>query len=145
MKLLLDENLPKRLKRELIGLDTYTVRDMGWNGKSNGELLGLMVKENFDSLITFDKNLQYQQNFARYSIPVLVLNANDNTYQELLKLIPKILDVLNKKLNVGVYLVCFWRKLNKSASFNTGNFALKSSNSLHESECVATSSIHLLN
>ena len=75
MKLLLDENLPKRLKADLINHEVYTVRDKSWNGIKNGELLKLMLLDGFDALLTFDKNLQYQQNFLKYSIPVLVLNA----------------------------------------------------------------------
>jgi predicted nuclease of predicted toxin-antitoxin system len=32
MKLLLDENLPKRLKLDFTEHEIYTVRDKGWNG-----------------------------------------------------------------------------------------------------------------
>ncbi|AHM60052.1 hypothetical protein D770_08975 [Flammeovirgaceae bacterium 311] len=39
-----------------------------------------MVADRFDALLTFDKNLQHQQNFNKYTIPVLVLNAQTNTY-----------------------------------------------------------------
>jgi predicted nuclease of predicted toxin-antitoxin system len=81
MKLLLDENLPKRLKFDFTEHEIYTVRDMGWNSKKNGELLRLMISENFECLLTFDRNLKYQQNFQKYKIPVLVLHAQDNTYK----------------------------------------------------------------
>jgi predicted nuclease of predicted toxin-antitoxin system len=80
MKLLLDENLPKRLKADFPEYIIATVNDLGWNGKTNGELLNLMMQNQFDVLITFDKNLQYQQNLSRYPIPVIVINAPDNTY-----------------------------------------------------------------
>ena len=63
MKLLLDENLPKKLKLDFPEHEIYTVNDKGWNGVQNGNLLKLLLAENFDGLITFDKNLQYQQNF----------------------------------------------------------------------------------
>jgi predicted nuclease of predicted toxin-antitoxin system len=33
MRLLLDENLPKRLKQNFLDHEIYTVRDKGWNGK----------------------------------------------------------------------------------------------------------------
>jgi hypothetical protein len=39
------------------------VQEKGWNGKSNGELLHLMLSDGFDALITVDKKLQHQQNF----------------------------------------------------------------------------------
>lgn len=41
MKTLLDENLPKKVKYDFgEGYEMKTVRDMGWLGKKNGELLG---------------------------------------------------------------------------------------------------------
>ncbi len=44
MKILLDENLLKQLKADFgPDYDVKTVRDMGWLGKKNGELLGLIV------------------------------------------------------------------------------------------------------
>jgi len=90
MKLLLDENLPKRLKEHFEEHEIYTVRDMGWNGVTNGELLKLMIADEFDVLITFDKNLQFQQNFSKYTLPIIVLNAFDNTYLTLQEFIPQI-------------------------------------------------------
>jgi len=36
MKLLIDENLPKRFKLDFPEYKIYTVRDMGWTGKKNG-------------------------------------------------------------------------------------------------------------
>jgi predicted nuclease of predicted toxin-antitoxin system len=101
MKLLLDENLPKRLKLDFSEDEIYTVRDKEWNGVKNGELLQLMITEHFDALLTFDKNLQFQQNFEKYLIPVLVLNATDNTYLTLKKLVPKIKEILKTPLNAG--------------------------------------------
>jgi hypothetical protein len=90
MKLLLDENLPKRLKQDFLQHQIYTVREKQWNGVKNGRLLQLMTEENFDALLTFDKNLQHQQNFERYTITVFVLSASINNYTTLTKLTPKI-------------------------------------------------------
>jgi predicted nuclease of predicted toxin-antitoxin system len=73
MKILLDENLPKKLKRDLSEHTVFTVRECGWNGKKNGELLVLMQQELFDVLITFDKNLRHQQNFTKYTVSVNVI------------------------------------------------------------------------
>ena len=86
MKLLLDENLPKRLKQDFLEHEIYTVRDKGWNGIKNGELLKLMVADGFQALLTFDKNLQHQQNFERYTLTVFVLKAPINTYAVLTNL-----------------------------------------------------------
>jgi hypothetical protein len=70
--------------------EIYAVSGKGWDGK----LMQLLIAEDFDALLTFDKNLQYQQNFKKYFVPVLVLNASDNTCQTLLKLVPKIKEAL---------------------------------------------------
>ena len=101
MKLLLDENQPKKLKSDFPEHEVFTVRDMNWNGKKNGELMLLMLEKTFDAFITFDKNLQFQQNFKKYLIPVLVLNAQDNTYQTLMRLTGKINLMLQSKLEPG--------------------------------------------
>ena len=75
MRLLLDENLPKRLKKDFPDQEIYTVRDKGWNGIKNGQLLQLMSEEDFNALLTFDKNLQYLHNFQKYTITIFVLSC----------------------------------------------------------------------
>ena len=86
MRLLLDENLPRRLKLDFPEHEIYTVRDKRWNGIKNGELLQLLADNSFDALLTFDKNLQHQQNFSKYTITVFVLTADINQYKVLTKL-----------------------------------------------------------
>jgi hypothetical protein len=106
MRLLLDENLPKRLKTDFADHEIYTVRDKCWNGIKNGQLLQLMVENSFHALLTFDKNLQYQQNFQKYTIAVFVFSAPSNTYLELTKLSPKVHEHLNKEtLPVGPIII----------------------------------------
>lgn len=101
MRLLLDENLPKRLKQDLSEHEIYTANERGWTGISNGKLLELLIEHKFDALLTFDKNFQYQQNFSRYTIAVIVLNATDNRYITLKDLVPKIKDLLRRTLKPG--------------------------------------------
>ena len=96
MKLLLDENLPKRLKTDFQNHEVYTVLDLGWNGVKNGQLVQLMIKQNFDALLTFDKNLQHQQNFQKHPLTVFVLSASNNTYLELTKLSGRVNNYLDK-------------------------------------------------
>jgi hypothetical protein len=55
MKLLLDECLPRSLKRALPGYDVSTVPEMGLAGIKNGQLLALMEPV-FDVFITIDGN-----------------------------------------------------------------------------------------
>jgi hypothetical protein len=94
MKLLLDENLPKKLKQDFPLHKIFTVREMNWNGIKNGPLLSLMLKNNFDALLSFDQNIQHQQNFEKYSITVFILIAAINTYDAL----HPFSDVVNKYL-----------------------------------------------
>ena len=102
MRILLDENLPKRLKQDLAGFEVFTVRDKGWQGKSNGELMNLILENQFDVLMTFDKNLEHQQNFLKFPVTVFLLNAQDNTYLTLKHLVPQIKSRLVEPLEVGV-------------------------------------------
>jgi hypothetical protein len=95
MRLLLDENLPKRLKLDFSEHEIFTVHDMHWNGIKNGELLQLLINNSFDASLTYDKNLQHQQNLLKYTITVFVLTAKINQYIELTRLTPAIKAYLN--------------------------------------------------
>ncbi|MFN3490193.1 MAG: DUF5615 family PIN-like protein [Emticicia sp.] len=82
MKLLLDENLPKKLKyRFSPNFSVQTVSDLGWQGKQNGELLSSMIQEQLQVLITSDKNLRFQQNLENLNICVIILMTKDNRYE----------------------------------------------------------------
>lgn len=65
MRVLLDECVPRALGKELVGHDVRTVTEAGWEGMKNGELLQLAAGL-FDVLLTVDRNLEYQQNFAAF-------------------------------------------------------------------------------
>ncbi len=101
MRLLLDENLPKRLKQDFKEYEIYTASDKGWTGISNGKLLGPLTENQFDALLTFDKNLQYQQNFINHTVAVIVLNAPDNSYTTLKDFVHKIKEILKPDLKPG--------------------------------------------
>jgi len=106
MRLLLDENLPKKLKLDFPEHEIFTVHDKGWNGIKNGKLLELMVADGFDALLTFDKNLQYQQNFQKYTITMFVLNAPANTYAVLTPLSAQVNAALIKgNLSNGPFVI----------------------------------------
>ena len=104
MKLLLDENLPRRFKQEFPGHEVSTVRENGWSGKQNGELLQLMIDNGFDALVTMDQNLHHQQNLTKYSISVILLKSRSNKYTSLLPFVPAIEAAL-KALKPGVTIV----------------------------------------
>jgi len=89
MKILLDECLPRKLKFEFEDEDVKTVPEVGWSGKSNGELLEL-AKSEFDVFVTVDKNLVHQQNLIIPDITIVVLIAKSNRLQALKPLVPKV-------------------------------------------------------
>lgn len=68
MRVLLDECLLRRLKRELAGHEAKTVPEMGWASKRNGELLALAVGL-FDAFVTADRNLSHQQDLSSFGGP----------------------------------------------------------------------------
>lgn len=74
MKILLDENLDWRLKRDLPGLDVESVPLIGWAGLKNGELL-TRAENDYDVLLTMDKGIPHQQYLTRYKIAVVGLRA----------------------------------------------------------------------
>ena len=96
MLLLLDECVPRPLKRDLVGHDVRHVVDMGWSSKRNGELLRLMIAEHFEVLLTVDQNLEFQQNLQASGIGVVVVRAKTNRVKELRPLVPQILEALDR-------------------------------------------------
>ena len=103
---MLDENLPKRLKLDFPEHEIFTIRDMQWNGIKNRDLLKLLLDNSFDALLTFDKNLQHQQNFLKYRITVFVLTAKINQYRELTRLTPKVKEILNsEQMPIGPVII----------------------------------------
>lgn len=89
MKVLLDECIPKRLKRELSGYDLLTVPEAGWAGQKNGKLLAL-AEQAFDVFITIDQNLQYQQKLSDRKIAVILISPQNSKFDTLRRFVPKI-------------------------------------------------------
>lgn len=95
MRILLDECVPRPLRRELPAHDVQTVSEMGWAGKRNGELLSLIRTHGFDVFITVDQNLRYQQELRNSGISVVLLVAQTNRFAELSRLMPRVRAVLD--------------------------------------------------
>ena len=103
MKLLLDENLPTKLKTFFSEQHSIsTVMEMKWSGKKNGELLKLMNENGFDGLVTLDKNLKFQQNLNTFNIQVIVLNAPDSKLATLQPYIAELEKRLKKQVKQTV-------------------------------------------
>ncbi len=100
MKILLDESLPVKLAHEIPGHKVTTVKEAGWTGKKNGELLKL-AESKFDVFITADQNLQYQVNLLRAKMTIIILAAKTSRLNDLKPLVPKILAALDH-LKIGI-------------------------------------------
>jgi len=70
MKVLLDECVPRKLKREIANHEVVTVTEQGWSGVENGQLLNLAATE-FDIFLTGDQNLSFQQNLQNFNIGII--------------------------------------------------------------------------
>lgn len=80
MKILIDENLPKKLKQDLSLQSVFTVRDKGWQSKTNGDLI-------------------------KYPIAVLVINTYNNQYDTIQKFINILKVSIDKSQSPGVYIL----------------------------------------
>jgi predicted nuclease of predicted toxin-antitoxin system len=89
MKVLLDECVPRKLKREIANHEARTVTESGWSGLKNGELLALAEVE-FNVFLTVDQNLIFQQNLQRFNIGIILIVARNNRFKTLLPLMPEV-------------------------------------------------------
>ena len=90
MRILLDECVPRRLRRHFhdYGL-TLTVPDAGLSGYKNGQLLRRITGD-FDVFITIDKNIRYQQNLAAYDVAFALLRVRSNDIVDIEPVLPRL-------------------------------------------------------
>ena len=94
MRVLLDENVDRKLKRSFDPDHTVvTVREHGWSGKKNGDLLSSAEVE-FDVLFTLDTNMRYQQNLPRYDLAVVLVTAVSNKRSVIETAMPEVNELL---------------------------------------------------
>ena len=88
IRVLLDENLPRKLKWSLEA-EAVTVPERGWGGVKNGQLLRQAAAE-FDILLTMDRGMEHQQNVEGLDLCIIVLSAVSNDLDDLLPLVPAV-------------------------------------------------------
>ena len=93
MRVLLDENLPVDLAAEFGGLEVTTVRGLGWQGITNGELLQ-RAQRTFDVFVTMDRNLEFQQNISSLDLCIVSALSPSNRIADLLPVVPAILQAI---------------------------------------------------
>ena len=96
MKILLDQNLDRRLKNYLTDYETATTQEQNWADALNGELLALAEENDFDVLLTADANIKSQQNLSNRKIAILVLRAFNNPLATHIEMIEDIHEALSK-------------------------------------------------
>jgi hypothetical protein len=106
IKLLLDENLPVRLKnnfpKDILVLSVY---EMGWNSFKNGDLLKIMSEQGFAGLITSDQNLVYQQNIRKFNLLFFIIKVKDNRYHSIIPFMPKLIDSILSESDEQVRII----------------------------------------
>ena len=104
MKILLDECVPRKIKFLFAaeGIFCEKVRDAGWSGKENGELLSL-AEQQYQILVTIDKNIKHQQNLAGRDISILIIRTVSNDYEDIRHFIPAAVEAL-KSIRPGQFV-----------------------------------------
>lgn len=105
MKILLDECVTKRLKKQLSSFEVFTVRELGLGGIKNGKLMTYCLENGFDILLTIDKNLMFQQNLEKYPGSIVVLNCVSSKIEELITFLPSFFYQINKMEKHKAYLI----------------------------------------
>lgn len=88
-RVLFDENMPRKLRRDLPEFAIRTVQEEGWGSYKNGELLR-RAAETFDVIVTLDQRLRFQQNLAERRIGVVVIAIPDSRLRFVRELVPQI-------------------------------------------------------
>ena len=78
MRILLDNCVPKRAKRLLVGHDATHASEIGLSALSNGLLLKAAAERGFDVLITVDQKIRHEQRLDRLPIAVMELDTRDS-------------------------------------------------------------------
>ena len=96
MLVLIDESLPKRLRRELTGFQAFTVPQRGWSRTKNGALLRLAEEAGFEAFLTADQSIQFQQNLAKSRLRIIVFAAPSNRIEHIGPLLPRAIAALGE-------------------------------------------------
>lgn len=104
MRVLLDENVDRRLKRLFEDeFEVMTVTQREWNGKKNGDLLRAAERE-FDALVTMDRNMEHQQDLGTFDLGIVLVTAASNRRRDVEPAIPKVNQAL-RRIQSGELLV----------------------------------------
>ena len=103
-RVLFDENMPRKLRREMPEVFVRTVQEEGWTGFENGNLLR-RASATFDVLLTVDQRMRHQQNLAQFEIGVVVIETVDTTLRNLRRVLPDIQSAVENVTSGTVLIV----------------------------------------
>jgi hypothetical protein len=93
---LIDESLPKPIRREFPGHRAFTVQQQGWSKTKNGALLRVAESAGFEAFLTADQSLQYQQNLSESKLRIIVFAAASNRLEHIRPLLPRAIEALQE-------------------------------------------------
>ena len=93
--MLLGEPLPRQLARAVPDHGVTTVPRLDWTGLRTGLLLGRMVEDGIDVLVTADHNVEHQQNLARFAVGLVVFVSLSNSPDDLVPLGSRIAEAVS--------------------------------------------------
>lgn len=103
-RVLFDENMPRKLRRDLPEFFIRTAQEQGWSAFQNGDLLRRAAQD-FDVLVTIDQRMRHQQNVPLLNIGVVVIEIADTRLVHLRKLVPQIREAIMRVLSGEVAVV----------------------------------------
>jgi len=72
MRILFDHGAPAPLIPLFIGHTVTKAKDAGWDRLANGALLDAAEAAGFETMVTTDKNMHYQQNLTGRRISIII-------------------------------------------------------------------------
>ena len=81
------------------------LENWGLSGIKNGKLMTYCVENQFDILLTIDKNLMHQQNLDKYPVTIVVLNCFTSKIEELITFLPSFKSQVEKLQKKKAYII----------------------------------------
>lgn len=87
--------MPAPYRSRLVGHEVTLASELGWQELSNGKLLDATEDAQFTALVTIDKGIAHQQNMAKRSLSIILLDTADSRIAILDELVPDVLATLS--------------------------------------------------
>jgi predicted nuclease of predicted toxin-antitoxin system len=94
-RVLFDENMPRKLRRDLPEFFIRTAQEQGWSSFRNGMLLR-EASGSFDVLVTIDQRMRYQQNVRQFDLGIVVIEVPDTRLVHLRPLVSELRDAIER-------------------------------------------------